>query len=351
MLFNNSSEISHNGEGKELYDAIECYSVMVWRIYLTNGQHITLGICLGFTILPIVALNFALSFGLYKVGGWRNKSKFFIYILSISDVIFGLFTVPANVVLVTLLGSERNCLIEKAFLFVGQINGHFSFYSIMAIALERYLNITAALQYGVESQGIKGKLTRLISTTRGHCTCLILMLLLSTLHGLAPTYFFGKIQSNIPNIFMAFVRFAILATIYILYIRMYLILKKHVSANQQLNQRHTKVFRTVLTILIVYTVCYLPFVLTDFATSYYSYVKKSAAPNSLRFIYYLSFTLVYLNAAINAGVLLKANKHALAYNCRLISALCPCLNLQAKATDSTTAELSTLPVSPRGSRF
>ena len=249
--FNNTTNIHDSGENGTLYKNFDCYSVLVWRVYLSGQQQLVLSICVGLTIIPVVALNFALSFALYKLGDWRNKSKFFIFVLSISDTIFGLVAVPAHVVLSTALGSERSCWFERAFLFAAQSNGHFSFYTIMAIALERYLHVTSALRYGVESRGVAGFLTRLTSTTKGHWILLLIMLILSLIHGLVPTYFFGKVNSNIPNIVVVFVRFTILVATYILYVRMYIEIRSHVHANRPLNQRHNKAFRTVATILIL----------------------------------------------------------------------------------------------------
>ena len=334
--FNNTTEIHDSEDDFALYETFDCYSVLVWRVYLSDQQQLILSICFGLTILPVVILNFALSFALYKLGDWRNKSKFFIFVLSISDTIFGLVAVPAHIVLSTALGSERSCWFERAFLFAAQSNGHFSFYTIMAIALERYLHVTSALRYGAVSRGVAGFLTRLTSTTKGHWILLLIMLILSLIHGLVPTYFFGKVQSNIPNIIMVFVRFIILAAIYISYIRMYIEIKKHVRANRPLNQRHNKAFRTVVTILIIYTVSFIPGIVTDFWTSYYSYVKESAAPTTLRFTYYLSFTLVYLNGAINAGVLMKANRRVLVYYRKCLSATFPCIDLPVISEGSVT---------------
>ena len=334
--FNNTTEIHDYEDDFALYEAYDCYSVLVWRVSLSDQQQLVLSICLGLTILPVVILNFALSFALYALGDLRNKSKFFIFVLSISDTVFGLVAVPAHVVLYTALGSERSCWFERAFLFGAQTNGHFSFYTIMAIALERYLHVTSALRYGVESRGIAGYLTRLTSTTKGHCILLSIMFILSLIHGLVPTYFFGRVQSNIPNIVMVFVRFIILAAIYISYVRMYIEIRKHVRANRPLNQKHNKAFRTVVTILIIYTISFIPGMVTDFWTSYYSYVKETAAPTTLRFTYYLTFTLVYLNAAINAGVLIKANRRVLVYYKKRLSATFPCIDLPVTSEGSVT---------------
>ena len=332
---NNTTEFYDLGRGKALFDSIYCYSVLVWRIYFTKHQHLIMSICLGLTVLPIVLFNFALSFALYKIGEWRNKSKFFMFILSISDMLVGLVTVPVHVIFHTVLSNQRSCWFERVFLFVGQINGHFSFYSLMVIALERYLHITAALRYGVESRGIAGMLTRLTLTNKGHFFLLFLMVICSILHGLVPTYFFGKVRSNIPNIIMVLVRYAIFTAIYILYIRVYIAIRKHVRKNQPLNKKHTEVFRTVITILIVYTVCYVPCVVTDCWLTYYSYVLNSASPINLRFANYLSFILLYLNGAINAVLLLKANKRALAYIYKRLSVIRPSLNLQTTTVQNS----------------
>ena len=323
--FNNTTNIDDSEENGTLYNNLDCYSALVWRVYLSNQQQLALGTTSGFTIFPLVVLNFALSFALYKLGDWRKNSKFFIFILSISDTILGLVAVPAHLVLATALGRKRSCWFERTFFFVALTNGHFSFYTFMAIALERYLHVASALRYGAESRGIAGYLTRLTSTSKGHCILLLIMFILSLIHGLVPTYFFGKVQSNIPNIVVVFIRFMVLIATYILYARMYIEIRKHVRANRPLNQKHKKAFRTVATILIIYTVSFIPGIFTDFWVSYYSYVEETEAPITLWFTYYLSFTFVYLNGAINAGVLIKANRRVLVYYYERLRLLFLCL--------------------------
>ena len=127
---------------------------------MSYKQQFVLSICNGLTIFPVVLLNFTLSFALYKLGDRRNKSKFFIFVLLISDTMFGLVAVPVHVVLSTALGSERSCWFERAFLFAAQSNGHFSFYTIMVISLESYLHVGSALRYGVQSQRWKRDITK-----------------------------------------------------------------------------------------------------------------------------------------------------------------------------------------------
>ena len=326
--FNNTTDIDDSGQNGALYMNLDCYSALVWRLYLSDQQKLALGLSSGLTIFPLVVLNFALSFALYKLGDWRKKSKFFIFVLSISDTVLGLVAVPAHLVLATALGSERSCWFERTFFFIALTNGHFSFYTFMAIALERYLHVASALRYGAESRGIAGYLTQLTSTTEGHSILLVIMFILSLIHGLVPTYFFGKVQSNIPNIVVVFIRFIVLVATYILYARMYIKIREHVRANRPLNQKHKKAIRTVATILIIYTVSFIPGIVTDFSVSYYSYVKETEAPLTLWFTYYLSFTFVYLNGAINAGVLIKANRRVLVYYCKQFQQLSICLICQ-----------------------
>lgn len=302
-------------------ESIICYSVLVWRIYLPRYQHLTIAISFSLTILPVTLANFALSYGLYKVGDWKRKSKFFIFALGISDMLCGLVTIPSNVLFVTKLSYERVCWFEITFLFVGQANGHMSFYLLMAIALERYLNVMAALKFG---ETFSRRLARFVSSDRGHRILFSAIVCCSLLHGLVSSYFFNHVRSNVANYLMMGVRTVILFTIYVVYFRIYFAIKKYDNDSQVLAiNQHRATLRTVITLLIIYTVCYVPCLLTDFWTSYYSYVKKSAAPSSLRFTYYLSFTLVYLNAAINAVVLLRANKKALSYDLSILAEAFP----------------------------
>ena len=124
---------------------------------------------------------------------------------------------------------------------------------------------------------------------------------------------------------------------------MYIEIRKHVRANRPLNQKHNKAFRTVVTIeinsmvvtiLIIYTISFIPGMVTDFWTSYYSYVKETAAPTTLRFSYYLTFTFVQLNGAMNASVLIKANRRVLVYYKKRLSVIFPCIDLPVKVKEA-----------------
>ena len=345
MLFNSIQGNSANNlmdNNTVSLDSIHCYSALVWRVYLPRYQKLALTSCFGLTILPVVLTNLALCFGMYKSGDWKRKSKFFIFTLGISDTLFGLVTIPNNVVLMTLFGDRRSCRFETVFLFIGQTNGHVSFYMMMAIALERYLNVAISLKFGTADRSVL--FARFLSSTTGHRLAISVLLLWSMLHGIVSCYFFGYTRgNNVPNYLMMAARFIVLFAIYFCYIRIYLALKKYVlnqSDHLPVN-RHRKAFRTIATVLIIYTVCYVPCTAIDIWTAYYTFVLQTAAPNALRFAYYLSFVFVYLNGAINAVVFIRANKKALVCILRVIRAVFP-----VKIDDACTESETQVPENP-----
>ena len=300
-------------------DSIHCYTALVWRVYLPRYQRLIVASSLGLTILPVVLTNLALSFSLYKSGEWKKKSKFFIFALGISDTLFGLVTIPNNVVLMTLFGDRRSCWFETVFMFIGQTNGHISFYMMVIIALERYLSVATTLNLGITHKLVR--FTTFLSSTTGHRVVLAVVACCSMFHGTVACYFFGYARgSHAANVLMMVVRFIVLFAIYFCYFRIYLALKKYVRIKNDLPiKRHRKTFRTIATILIIYTVCYAPFIVIDIWRAYYTFALQTAAPNALRFALALAFVFVYLNNAINAVVFLRANRKAKVCILRVIS--------------------------------
>ena len=292
---------------------LTCYTSLAWRIILTNKQSTTIAVCYAVTIFPIVLLNSALCFALYTTGKVAKASRFLIFILSLSDCMTGLVTIPASVVLTTALSHKRNCWLEMSVMFFGQSNGHFSFYITMAIAMQRYLKVTPSLKF-------IGTFRESVLSLTGLKVATLVLLLWSFCHGLVSTYFFGHVKSTVPNMTMVVVRLLILVIVYVCYFRMYWSIKRHVNEeplqHSQSLQKHgqktyKKFVKTVSLILIILAVTFLPALATDMWTGYYTLIKNTAAPRLPRFLYYLSFTAIYSNGIFNAIMFLRADKDLL----------------------------------------
>ena len=306
MFLNNSTSFPNILNGRP-----ECYTAVAWRVYLTKAQTQALAICYGTTVLPAVLLNSLLCFCLYKDGRWKNQSKFLIFVLNISDALMGFLSIPGSIFLCSVLSHRRNCFVERIIVFFGQTNGHFSFYITLAIATQRFVKMRWQLLE--KYQFIKRSFSR-----TGLRAITVSVFLLSSVHGVVSTYFFGLVNTSIPNIAMMLLRAVILIAIQFCYYRVYVTVKTHVKTNltrkkesttsvqshERKNALFSKVNRTVLIVMILLAVSFLPACIADIWTGYYTLIKGTTAPMLPRFIFYLSFTAIFFNCSLNAAVII-----------------------------------------------
>ena len=293
----------------------KCYTAVAWRVYLSKEQSLILSICYGSTILPVIILNTILCVRLYKHGHWQKPSKFLIFMLSFSDALMGFVSIPSTIVICTLYSHQRHCFIERAVVFFGQTNGHFSFYITLTIAMQRYSKMHWKL---VD----KYHLIRKTFTKPGLNLIITLLFFLSCLHGVVSTYFFGLIESSVPNIMMMALRSSVLFITQLCYFRVYASLKRHSETMRTGNPKRSddtsdkctrklpiksacsKVNRSVLVIMIILTLSFTPAMVADMWTGYYTFIQGTASPMLPRFFFYLSFTTIFLNCASNAAVII-----------------------------------------------
>lgn len=298
-----------------------CYTTVAWRMILSPDQNLAIGVSYSFCILPTVILNAALCFALYKTKQLGKTSKFLVFLLSFSDCLSGLISVPGSVILFTLYGNTRNCWYERGLMFFGQTNGHFSLYIIMTLAIQKYFNVRPTFNKG--NSCFEG----LLESKRGLNVVVLICFGWSIFHGLVSVYFFGYVTSTIPNKILMVLRSVIVIVIYIFYFRLYFSIKRYlkkkdksksmqdVSATTSLNNQREKVkklyngfFRTIYFVLIAFAVSYVPVISMDTWTGYYTLFKKTAAPNLPRFLYFLSHSTLFFNCAVNAFLFLRRDE-------------------------------------------
>ena len=313
---NNTTGLALNSSGGDLGIPIgrpDCYTAVAWRIYLTKKQNLILSIFYGSTVIPVVVLNSLLCYALSTLGQWKKQSRVLIFLLSVSDALMGFVSIPGTILLTTIFSHQRHCLIERLIVFFGQANGHFSFYIILAIAMQRFVK----LQWSYLDKCI---LTRIVLTKSGMTTMISSIFLFSCAHGLVSTYFFGLIDTPVPNIVMMILRGIIFVLIQFCYYRVYIGVRNHIKRNplpncngsnnldrqdekKATNQAlYSKINRTVLFAMLLLALSYLPATVADIWTGYYSLFLGTQAPILPRFVFYLSFTTIFLNCALNAGV-------------------------------------------------
>ena len=296
-----------------------CYNALAWRIILTKKQSFTVGICIALIIIPTILTNGSLLIGLMRTK--QHKLSCIIYIKM--TAIFGCMSAATGflmyVFLFTVFHDIRNCIFERASLFIAQVNSHVLGYLILVLAIDRYFSVRPNLRQ-------KTGYLKWILSTKGSYALVTLAIILSLLHGLVTVEFFGTAKSNIGKLIMAIVNVVIAVSVYIAYLRLYFELRAHERSvkNLRLAQSSSvqvksgskylhEFAKTIAVILVAGMLCFLPFITMDIWTGWYTLVRKIAAPRDLRFVYYLSLIPVFINSSINASLLLYRNDQALKY--------------------------------------
>ncbi len=299
-----------------------CYNGFVGRMLLTRAQNISIAASIAILIPILISSNAAVIIALYKTKQLNLVFNRNIAILCLSDCISGLASLPLHCVLFAVFGHERICWYEQLTVMMLQTNSHFTAYMMAVIALQRYLKARPTLA--------ESPFTEKLLSKWGTISTVSLVLLLSILHALISTNFFNTISNRLPNIIMMFVNICIILSVYICYIRLFRGIRVHVTNNAMLNEHSAacrqsstattistnqptyfhELAKTMYYILISFAVCSIPYLITDFYTGYYSIVLKENAPQTLRYLYYMSYWPMSLNGINNALILLYRNKKA-----------------------------------------
>ncbi len=299
-----------------------CYNAFVGRMILTRAQHLSIASVAALSIPLQISCNAAVIIAFYKTKQLKSASNWNIAILSFSDCLGGLVSLPLYCVLFAAFGKERVCWYEQLTVGMLQTNSHFSCYTMVVIALQRYLKARPGLT--------ESSLSRKLASKKGTVFTSSLVLLVSILHGIVSTNFFNTTTTNIPKVIMAIINIAPVAAIYICYLRLYRNIRSHVTnITVELNSSTThqdstttttnqptycnELAKTMYFILASFAVCSIPFLIADFVTGWYALVLKVNAPQTVRYFYYMSFWPLSLNGIINALILLYRNKKAAKY--------------------------------------
>lgn len=296
-----------------MYRKPYCYTTVSWRTMLSPNQNLAIGLCYSVTIIPAVLFNSAFCYALYKTDQLKKKSRLLVFLISLSDLLSGLFIIPASVVLFTVYGNSRVCLFERLLMLCGQTNGHLSLYLLILLAIQRYFAVSP--NAGVISNRF---VNAALFSSNGLKLVLATAVIWSLFHGLVSIYFFGQVTSTIPNIMVMTIRAVLLILTYVLYFRLYFTMRRHQMAmaeyrgpskhpspvQQALIEKWFDAFSTtIFLVLVVYAISFTPVIVTDCWTGFYTF-RNVYAPDLARFMYYLLHSTLFLNSSLNAAVFL-----------------------------------------------
>ncbi len=308
-----------------------CYNEFAGRTLLTRAQTISIAASAALLIPIQIICNAAVIIAFYKTKQLNSICNWYIVAMCLSDCFAGSVTIPLYCVLFTTFGFERVCWYEQLTMVVVQTNSHFSAYTMAVIALQRYLKARPRLS----ESWLTGKLV----SKEGMIFTSSLVMFVSILHGIVSTNFFDTTTNITPKIIMMIFNIFIVVSVYVCYIRLYRSVKVHVANTAMLKENlpvslrdstiatttattsiptnqpmyFNELTKTMYFILASCAVCGIPFMITDFATGWYALVLQVEAPQTVRFLYFLSFWPLALNGINNALILLYRNKKAAKY--------------------------------------
>ena len=296
-----------------------CQNAFTNRIILTSAQHSAVAACLALFIPLTVSINACLALGLYKTKLLTSRSQWYVLLLTISDGIYGMTSVPLMLLLFTFYRSTEFCALEYAAIFAIQLNMNASFYFILLISFYRYMKIDPSLKNrtfrGLRRSIMSGKLANL---------SVVLCVVFPMLHAICSTYVFGAITTVIPNLAMKFFEIVILIAIYALYCRLYFrVMRKkdryietvnHAIRIQQNKSAYADRFvMTVVFILIALSMSFVPMMITDVWTLYDSLILDIPPSRDLYFCYYLACMFMTTSCVVNAVILIYRNNQVRQY--------------------------------------
>ena len=304
------------------------------RFYLSQQQNLSVGIVYAIISFFIVPVNSLLIFAFSKTKQLTNSINAYIMFLSLSDcLLIGAVTLPLESILHIVYHNQDNCILSNFVLAFSNFSAKLSGYFILLIGLDRFMNIKT--EFKEEScllKKLRSKCGSIILT----CLCLFLSMVQGGIAPLTDKY-------PMPSICIDAFNIIIVISVCTLYIRIYMRVRRHCEESllykkdagrvhigeentvgaEMIGQKSDKVpiymkelTKTVLLILVIIAICYLPYLILSI---WISSVGHHEVSNTVHVLHIITLLVVYLNSGLNACVILYRNEVARRYLSRKIS--------------------------------
>ena len=298
-------------------EQIFCRNAYMDRVILNDTQCGIIAAVMVLEIAITLPLNAFMTKGIHKNKMLASVTWQYILMLGYAGCSLSLFVIPLNIILFTSQRSSRSCQLEYTAIFVGQTNCQFTAYLIFLLALHRYL---MTVPYS------KLPVSFLTSQYTSRCS-IVIVFLLSLLHGGASINFFGAIETSLPNILMKVIDVTLGIIISIIYLKLYIKIRRYTRevrvrfADDKVDGGRVQIQKTdnkpiylkrlavtISLILLALASCYIPFIIMDSWTSWYTFYKSEKAPQNVRFVYFLTYASVFFTSIANAIIVIHRNR-------------------------------------------
>ena len=255
-----------------------------------------------FLCYTAIMLNILTIYAMRKTSSLPKTLKTLLLSLAVSDVGVGLLAQPFFTSILTKWIQQRNpsCSTYVVFLVIAGGFSVASFLSVVAVSVDRFLAIHLHLRY------------RRLVTHKRVIAVVISIWVLSACLSLITLW----VSLNIHSLFLCINVVVGLFLTTLVYIRMYLVQRRHKSEMQALQVRHkaenedmasfASLIKSAVGIFYVYLVflaCYLPFFVNLAA------IKINGPSTALKRFLLCSITLVYLNSSLNPVIYCWKMRH------------------------------------------
>lgn len=312
-----------NVSNKTVHPMKYCPNALAHRLIITKSQSYIVAISIAVIILPSFIINGLLLLTLVKTKKDALVCKIYISVSAISGLLNSVVGFPLYVVIFTTYHDTRQCLLENISICVVQIYTHTLAYAILVLAVDRYFSVRPHFGWSKSAAAW-------MQSRKGSVVMCISILLLSILHGLVSVNFFTNFRNVVAKLIMIIFNAVIACGIYVAYLRLYVEINAHKNSFKgaidpdNIPTRKVRRFikgpkylrefiKTVAILLVAGIVCYLPFIVMDCWTGWYSLIQKTVAPPAVRFAYYVTVIPVFLHSSVNALLFLYRNEEAKQY--------------------------------------
>ena len=293
---------------------MDCFSAFAKRLLLSSSQIYTLGAIYFAVSLFVISINSLVIISLIKTGELKTSFNKIIFVLSVSDLCWGLLAVPLSGMIFTAYPSISVCTLEVVSTFIMSVNGYFSGSLFVWIALDRYVSINSDLSNNWIQKWMRSR--------HGLVVIILLSLILATVFGVL-----GITRKTVAMYTWRIMYVCIYVACILLYICLYYKIrgfrKKYADTLKEKRGKGkvhyiNHVTKTVLVLIGVTSACYLPWIITKIISFSSSLDGKEKHAKTLWFISYIFMTLMFLSAGFNSVIILHRNKRLKNYVLKLL---------------------------------
>ena len=254
-----------------------------------------------FLSFTAILLNIITIHAIRKTSSLPKPLRTLLLSVAVSDLGVGLFVQPFYISLLAkwLQHSIPNCTTCKVFSLLGVVLTAASFFGVVAVTVDRFLAIHLHLRY---QELVTHK--RVLAVT-------ISIWVLSVLTSLPSLW----VSHDIRALFHGIIFFGLLFALTVLYIRIYLVVRRHNNEIQALHDQVQQsdemtnfagIIKTAVGVFYVYLLflfCYLPSIIILTA------ITIVGPSDVLKRLFSFSYTLVYLNSSLNPVIYCWKMRH------------------------------------------